>query len=344
MQREWSMSLRLLAPMLVLAIAAASLGSAQEREYLPVPEGAGGVPIDQEKGYYLGELGGGLYFVTEGVYQAMFYVTDEGVILVDAPPTLVEAIPAAIAEVTEQPVTTFIYSHSHGDHVGAAGRFIGEDSEVIAHEETHGILSDANDPQRPLPTRTFADATILNLGGEVLRLHYFGNNHEPGNILIYAPEQKVLMLVDIVWPGWAPFAELGYAQDIPGFIDYHDYALSFDFETFIGGHLGRPGTREDVEMSKQYVTDLRENALSALRTVDPFEVAQTQNVPLDNPWAIFEAYLEEVSNQCSATTNEGWGGRLAGVDVFSGSNCDAIVLSVRVDENGVGRGFETLED
>ena len=317
---------------------------AQEREFLPLPEGAGGVPIDQEKGYYLGELGSGLYFVTEGVYQAMFYVTDEGVVLVDAPPTLTEAIPAAIAEVTEQPITHFIYSHSHGDHVGIAGQFVGENTEIVAHEETYDILAEANDPQRPLPTVTFDDAHILNVGGKTLRLHYFGNNHEPGNLIVYAPEQKVLMLVDVVWPGWSPFAELGYAQDIPGFINYHDYALSFDFETFIGGHLGRAGTREDVEVSKQFVTDLRDNALEALRTVDPFEVAQAQGVPLDNPWAIFGAYLEEVSNRCAAAITEGWGERLAAVDVFSQSNCDAIVLSVRIDENGVGRGFEALGD
>lgn len=156
---------------------------AQEQDYLPIPENTGGVPIDQEKGYYLGELGNDLYFVTEGVYQAMFYVTDEGVVLVDAPPTLADALPAAIAEVTEQPVTHFIYSHSHGDHVGVAGQFISENTEVIAHEETFNILAEANDPQRPLPTRTFDDATILSVGGKVLRLHYFGNNHQPGNIL-----------------------------------------------------------------------------------------------------------------------------------------------------------------
>ena len=317
---------------------------AQEREYIPIPESAGGVPIDPETGYYLGELGGGLYFVTEGVYQAMFYVTEAGVILMDAPPTLAEAIPAAIAEVTEQSVTHFVYSHAHGDHVGVAGSFITEDTQVLAHEATYNILAEANDPQRPLPTVTFDNAHILNVGDATLRLHYFGNNHQPGNILIYAPEQEVLMLVDIIWPGWAPFAELGYAQDIPGFIAYHDYALSFDFETFIGGHLGRPGTREDVEAAKQYVSDLRDNALEALQTVNPFEVAQAQSVPLDNPWAIFGSYLEEVSNQCAAATVEQWGGRLAAVDVFSESNCDAIVLSVRIDENGVGRGFETLGD
>ena len=45
----------------------------------------------------------------------------EGVIVVDAPPSIGENILAAIAEVTDEPITHVIYSHSHADHIGAAG-------------------------------------------------------------------------------------------------------------------------------------------------------------------------------------------------------------------------------
>src|SRR5690349_20651698 len=41
--------------------------------------------------------------------------------------------------------------------------------------------------------------------------HYKGVNHERGNILIYAPTQKVLMLVDVVFPDWVPFRDLAIA-------------------------------------------------------------------------------------------------------------------------------------
>ena len=44
----------------------------------------------------------------------------------------------------------------------------------------------------------------MQLGSQHLELAYYGDSHEPGNIFIYAPEQKTLMVVDLVFPGWMP--------------------------------------------------------------------------------------------------------------------------------------------
>ncbi len=76
------------------------------------------------------------------------------------------------------------------------------------------------------------------------------------------------MMVDVFYPGWVPFAGLGLCRDIPGFVDHHDYALAYDFDTLISGHLTRLGTRADVETQREYVTDLRREALRALAEVD----------------------------------------------------------------------------
>ncbi len=86
-----------------------------------------------------------------------------------------------------------------------------------------------------------------------------GVNHEPGNVFIYAPRQEVLMLADVIFPGWVPFKDPA-----------HDIALSYDFETFIGGHLARLGTRQDVEIQREYFQDMIANAGTALQTVDYF--------------------------------------------------------------------------
>jgi hypothetical protein len=64
-----------------------------------------------------------------------------------------------------------------------------------------------------------------------LILDYKGVNHERGNIFIYAPTQRVLMLVDAVFPGWVPFRDLAIAEDVPGFIKAHEQALSYPFDT-----------------------------------------------------------------------------------------------------------------
>src|SRR5262245_48363237 len=183
---------------------------------LDVPASARGPAIDPAKGYRLQNLGRGLYMVTENVYQAMFMVYESGVVVVDAPPSIAAHIPKAIAEVTDKRITHLVYSHSHADHIGGARR-IGGSPIIIAHEETHRLLARARDENRPLPTKTFTDRYVLKAGSQTLEFSYHGNGHEPGNIFIYAPEQKTLMVVDVVFPGWMPFRRFALAQDVPGY-------------------------------------------------------------------------------------------------------------------------------
>jgi hypothetical protein len=67
-------------------------------EYGPVSE-KDAPPIDPAKGYRVENFGGGVYMVTEGAYQMMLVVSDAGVIVADAPPTIGPKILKAIEEV-----------------------------------------------------------------------------------------------------------------------------------------------------------------------------------------------------------------------------------------------------
>ena len=120
------------------------------------------------------EIRDGLYWVTEGAYQAMFLVTGDGVIAVDAPPSIGENYLKAIAEVTDQPVTHVIYSHTHNDHVGSMSMFP-DDAVYIAHQEAADTLSKRDDPNRPAPTVTFEESYTLEVGNQKLELHIMGN-------------------------------------------------------------------------------------------------------------------------------------------------------------------------
>jgi len=161
----------------------------------PIPATARGPAIPQNKGYLVQHIRGGLYWVTDGAYQAMFLTTGQGVIAVDAPQSLGDKYLKAIAEVTKEPVTHVVYSHAHKDHIGAA-RMFPRNAKFVAHRDTAGLLARARDPDRPVPTVTFARSLTLRVGRQTLVLEYRGLNHSPGNIFIYAPRQKVLMLVD----------------------------------------------------------------------------------------------------------------------------------------------------
>src|SRR5262245_32598769 len=188
---------------------------AQAQEKQTTPEVVGGPAIPGDKRYIVQEIRDGLYWVGDGAYNTMFLVTSEGVVAVDAPPTLGAKYLQAISEVTSKPVVYLIYSHEHTDHIGAANLFP-KTAKIIAQKETAIILKERQDPRRPVPTITFEQNYVIRLGNKELRLEYPGVNHERGNIYIYAPAQKTLMLVDVVYPGYLPYKNLGIAEDLAG--------------------------------------------------------------------------------------------------------------------------------
>ena len=302
---------------------------------IQIPEAAKG-PAIPAKGYLVQELGGNLYSVSDGAYNTMFLVTDKGVVAIDAPPSLGQKYLKAIAEVTDKPVTYVIYSHAHIDHIGAAGLFP-RNATFIAQDETTRELQSAKSVARnvsmvpPVPTVTFAKNYTLAIGNQTLKLDYYGTNHLPGNIFIYAPNQKVLMLVDIVFPGWVPFPYLAIAKDTAGFIKAHDIALNnYDFNTIVAGHLTRLGTRNDVIVQKEFVSDLENAAAKANQEVVFSKVAQ-QVGHFDNPWLIFSKYIDAVNENCVQNMLPKWENRLGGAREFMSTHCFSMSESERVD-------------
>lgn len=80
--------------------------------------------VIDSKGYHVGSYGGGAYWVTDGLYNSMFVVSDKGVIVIDAPRSYADKLPDAIREVTDKPVKYFVYSHHHADHTGGSAVFL----------------------------------------------------------------------------------------------------------------------------------------------------------------------------------------------------------------------------
>lgn len=300
-----------------------------------IPEAAKG-PTIPAKGYLVQQIRDHLYWVTDGTYNTMFLVTDKGVVAVDAPPSIGKNYLKAIAEVTDKPVTYVIYSHAHLDHIGAAGIFP-KNATFIAQQETAAELQRAKSVTNnvsmvpPIPTVTFTKNYTLQIGNQTLKLDYYGVNHLPGNIFIYAPKQKVLMLVDIIFPGWIPFPYLAIAKDVAGFIKAHDIALNnYDFDTIVAGHLTRLGTRNDVIVQKEFVSDLEKAAAKANQEV-LFSKIASQVGRFDNPWLIFSKYIDVVNEDCVNNMLSKWENRLGGAQQFMSTHCFTMAESGRVD-------------
>ena len=291
---------------------------------LPDAGGSEDLAYAQDTDYELQEIKPGVYVVSAGGSNSMFLVTQEGVVVVDAPPAIGDKIFAAVSNVTDRPITHLIYSHAHKDHIGAANLF--ENVTIIAHNETAKILNERNDTNRPVPDMNFSKEMNLPIGDQVLQLLYPGPYHQQGNIFVYLPEHKVLMAVDNVLPGGLLWKHLGVTPDVPALIKSIDQALALDFDVFVGGH-GQPGTKQDILVQQEYVNDLRENAMAALNEVNRTEVIQGIN----GSNAITEAYFNALTKSCADKIDAEWQGKLEGVGVWTDEHCERMIISERVD-------------
>ncbi|KAF7359837.1 Metallo-hydrolase/oxidoreductase [Mycena venus] len=309
-------------------------------QFAPVPSIVDPAPIDPTLGYFVGDLGGGVHWVTEGAYSNMFLVSTHGVIVVDAPPTIGRKLLYAIGNTTHLPVTHLVYSHFHADHIGGASLFNASHPTIIAHAETLSLLSSLSprDPLRPLPHVTFQGNYTLRVGNQTLELSYHGPNHAPGNLFMYAPAQRVALLIDVVFPGWAPFSELGISTFIPGWTAAHDVLLTFDFDVFVAGHVSRLGTKDDVLLQKKYIEDMHDSCAAAINGGFDVSAAIGPTIAANpgNTWAEFKAYLRVAAQTCADNTTSRWLGVLGAVDVFAFESAYRMIESLRVESDVLG--------
>ncbi|CZR56392.1 uncharacterized protein PAC_06280 [Phialocephala subalpina] len=339
------MHLNSIATVLVLAARTLACGLLHGRspvdtapQFAPLPPTAVGLPLGP----------GGYASPTRSTNDTnlaltFFLISNEGVIAVDCPPTIGHLMLYAIRNITSIKITYLIYSHYHADHIGGVWIF-GDEVKTIAHIETARHLLMTPDSNRPLPKETFTDTYKLCVGNQTLELAYKGEVHLSGNIFIYAPAQKILILIDVVFPDWVPFALLGQTKNAPAFFHAHDQILEYDFDPYIGSHLGRSGNRTDVLIQQEYIHDLKhscELAVNGSATNDSTIGVAALLGPVSeknphNMWANFKVYLDTLAQFCANKTNEKWLSRLGAADVFEFENAGLLVESLRIDYGILG--------
>ena len=360
----------------------------------PPPDVWTGAAISEATGlptYHKGHLGGNVWYITDGVYQIMVVVGHKGVTVVDAPPSIGMdlnagpfgsaanvTIPEIVAEITDKPIKKLIYSHSHLDHIGAAGVIVEAypHVQIIAHKLTKEQLAQGSTnpnflqprpmiplPDVPLPDKVFKKNRNISVGGGMkLELSYKGPAHEPGNIFIYQPDEKILMMIDIVFPRLSPFELLALAEDTGSYLRAYDQILGYDFDVLIAGHLNALGTRDDVEEAREYMQDILANSKVALDPFDPLDPnsfpigiagptffgtfvdaafigGPEQTVDPSNGLGVFSLYLNQAACKCAnltlnpATTPSGidWRSQIGTADVNTLSHCWKMIETLRVE-------------
>jgi glyoxylase-like metal-dependent hydrolase (beta-lactamase superfamily II) len=304
-------------------------------EFTGVAEKAKFWKIDPNLGYAVKNVGGGVYVISDNGWQSAFLVTDEGVIVFDAPASFGKGIPSAIAKVTDKPIKMLVYSHVHKDHIGGSMAFKDiKGLQIVALESVSAFLKEMNDPDRLLPNVTFKSAKTIKLGGKTVELTRRMYHSPEGDLFIYIPEAKFLMAVDSVTSGYAPFQGFDLTTDFHEYLKMFDEILAYKFDTFVGGHLTDIGTKEDVEITKEYTNDVYNTVKRIHNGLDQGAVVAqaAKTVGPDNEFLLFKQVLDRVANDSVKEIEPRWINRLAGVDVWLPSHVRIALIYVRWDD------------
>lgn len=236
------------------------------------------------------------------ISNSAFIVTPAGVVVIDAlgSPALATRLLAEIRKVTSQPVTHVIVTHYHADHVYGLQTFKAAGARILAHRvgrqylESETALKRLQDSRQTLgpwidettrlvPADEWLDGkTTLNVGGVRIDIAPVGPAHTPEDLAIYVPADKVLLPGDLVFRRRIPF--VGQA-DSANWIAALDALLRYDAAVVVPGHGPvSKAVREDLQLTRDYLTHLRAVMGPAAKNLEPFEDAY-----LAADWSRFES-------------------------------------------------------
>jgi cyclase len=210
-----------------------------------LPQGDPNTPVVERGGFgptepQIVKFREGIYLIrTVGSGNITVFTSDDGLLLVDSKLTNeFDKAVELLRTVTDKPIRFLVNTHFHPDHTGGNAGFAGLGAEIVAQDNVRVRLSRTQ--QMGLPVLTFADHMNIYFGGKTLELYYYGRGHTDGDLVIYIPEEKIVMTGDL-FAGWGPSIRLidynggGSLADWPATLDK---VMALDFDTVIPGHSG----------------------------------------------------------------------------------------------------------
>lgn len=187
-------------------------------------------------------------------------IGEQGVILVDSGSTDVvgQHLAKAIAKITPKPVTHIINTHHHGDH--HLGNVAFKGAEILSSEQCRALVEKTGEEwvqvmenlvghkfpnTRPVPAMvTFKEESTngRNLQGVKMLLWVPRGSHTPGDMMVYLPDDRVLIGGDILVNTTIPVMRDG---NVRNWIAALAKVQDFKAVTIVPGH-GPLMTRADV--------------------------------------------------------------------------------------------------
>ena len=249
------------------------------------------------------------------ISNAGFFVTDEGVVVVDAlgSPALAQELLREIHRVTPQAIRYVVVTHYHADHIYGLQTLAQAGAKVIGHASAREYLNsdtaqrrleasrielapwiDAN--TRLVPADQWLDRreTRFRLGSIDFVVDHVGPAHTPEDVVVFVPQLGVLFAGDLFFQGRIPF--VGQA-DSRLWIQALNRLMKYQPKIVIPGH-GPASTNPmvDMTMTRDYLLYLRKTMGEAAKNMEPFE-----EVYAKTDWSRFESIpLFRVANRMNA--------------------------------------------
>nr|WP_243435993.1 MBL fold metallo-hydrolase [Acanthopleuribacter pedis] len=179
-----------------------------------------------------------------------FVVTKTGVLLFDtgSSESIGKGIKKAIQSVTDLPVRWVINSHSHADHWFGNAAF--SEAEIIASSaaletmKAHGPPSLAfykrvtkgtiGETALVHPTVLLSENQKRTFGGVAVEFIFSNDGHSPGDLLMWLPEEKVMVGGDVLGSDWMPIVT-GHGN-VPGLIKTLEMVAALKPNIVLPGH------------------------------------------------------------------------------------------------------------
>jgi glyoxylase-like metal-dependent hydrolase (beta-lactamase superfamily II) len=186
-----------------------------------------------------------------------FYVTNEGVILIDSKnERMHDDIIAKVKSVTNQPIKYMILTHNHGDHSGGSAKLQTLGVTVVSSVGSRENMMRTNTPGQA--HIAYSGYSQVFLGGKELQLREY-RGHTRGDTVISFPAARVVVGGDLVTtpdtiPTIVNYGDGGNWTDLGRSLDE---VAKMDFDVMIGGH-GPNLTKQEFLKYRDQTVAIRE--------------------------------------------------------------------------------------